>query len=67
MNLTKYLKTQKNRRNTKSGQSIIEYTLLVAIAIAALFIFDFLIFKDNPFEAHFRNASSYIGGVLVSN
>jgi cell division protein FtsL len=57
MKLKKFLKSK------EKSQSIIEYSLLVAIAIIALLLAHFLInVKNNAFENHFGIAKFYIGG-----
>jgi uncharacterized protein (UPF0333 family) len=49
----------------KRGQSIVEYILLVAIAILGLVgATNFISYlKDNAFETHFQKAAWYIGNV----
>ena len=49
----------------EKAQAVIEYALLVAIAIIALVAAtNFVVtIKNNAFERHFQTASWYIGGV----
>ncbi len=50
---------------TKSAQSVIEYVLLVAIAVIALVVGSNFVgkLKNNAFDNHFKTAAYYIGGV----
>lgn len=51
-------------RKNKKGQSVIEYVLLLAIAIICLVVGTNFIsnVKGNAFESHFQTASSWISG-----
>jgi len=54
-------------KRRKAAQSVIEYILLVAVAIIALLAVNFLgKFKSGgPFEAHFNNVSGFISNGSV--
>jgi len=51
-----------------TGQSTIEYVLLLAIVIIALVVGNQFLKKirGGPLDAHFINASKYIGGVTIA-
>lgn len=51
-----------NKEAQEKGQSALEYALLVAIAITALLIFNFVSnAKEGSFENHFQGMASYMG------
>ncbi len=65
MSLKKFLiiKQKINSRFARFGQAVIEYVLLVAIAIITLIVVDFITrSRDGSFSQHFNTVNSYITG-----
>ncbi len=54
------------KRNQRNGQSILEYALVVAMAIVSLLAVNFVLaVKNNSFERHFEKAALYTSGIII--
>jgi len=58
----KYLRIiRKNQTIGEKGQSVLEYALLVAIAVTALLVMNFVLdAKEGKFTNHFNTVATYI-------